>query len=417
MHPTTPARLHVLFLNANAGLGADSAVHLSLARTLDRSKVRVSAATSRADTAAGDAFAHVPNITHLSLDLGRQIGQGHGLARATAFVDNLAAAGSLRSLANWCRANQVDLVHVTERPRQSLFGLLLARTAGCACLIHAHISFYPHDATQFATWRLRQADAVVGVSRFTAGTYQRLAGLAADRVFAVHNAVDGATFRPDANRAGRLAMRTRLGIPADAPVVGCIARLMRWKGQENLLDAFANVRRTLPRARLVLAGTSADVAPDGRGDYRDYLLRHIAELGLDDAVILAGFLPQATMPQLYAALDVVAHPSPEEPFGLAVAEAMACARPVIAIDGGGLPEIIRSGIDGVLVPAGQPPALAEAITRVLTDHPLASELAAAGRRRVLEAFTPEIQAGAMVRVYQAVVARRRRLATADYASV
>jgi glycosyltransferase involved in cell wall biosynthesis len=397
--------VHVLFLNSGS-LGADVAVHLSLARTLDKSQVQVSAATSLGEkqgASAREAFARIPGITLLQLDLGRAAQQQNGLGRATAILNTIS---SVVSLARWCRRHQVDVIHVTERPRQALFGLFLARLAGCAGVIHALISFYPHDATRLANWRLSLADGVVGVSRFTAATYERLAKLPANRVFAVHNAVDGAVFRPGVTNEGRTTMRRRLGIPPDVPVIGCVARLMRWKGQASLLEAFAYVRATVPDAQLVLAGLPADQSPDGDGDYRDYLVRRVDALGLGDAVKLPGFLPQDDMPQFYAALDVLAHPSIEEPFGLAVVEAMACSRPVVAIDGGGIPEIIRNGVDGLLVAAEQPQLMASAIIGLLRNPEVARQLADAGRERVLQAFTPNRQAAAMLGVYREILDRR-----------
>jgi glycosyltransferase involved in cell wall biosynthesis len=405
--------IHVLFLSAHGGMGADAAVHVSLARTLDRGQVRVTAATSAHDEespsgSARAAFGAIPDLTLLPLDLGRPMGeqQGHS-RRAGALLDNARGAASLIPLARWCRAQRVDIVHVTERPRQSLFGLLLARMAGCAALIHAHTTFYPHDATRLATLRLRQADALVGVSTFTADSYRRLLGLPSSRVFAVHNAVDADVFAPDKAGAGRAAMRQRLGIADDALLIGCIARLMRWKGQGTLLEAFAEVRRAVPNAHLVLAGLSADGAPDGVGDYRDYLLRRTAALGLEGAVSLPGYLPAREMPAFYGALDIVAHPSIEEPFGLAIVEAMACERPVVAIDGGGVPEIITSGTDGLLVPAEQPSAMAGAIVDLVRDQATARQLAVRGRARVLDRFTPDLQAAAMLDVYRRVVSARR----------
>ncbi len=410
--------IHVLFLSAHGGMGADAAVHVSLARTLDRRQVRVSAATSAHEESpsgsARAAFGTIPDVTLLPLDLGRPMGEQHGLSRrAGALLDNARGAASLIPLARWCRAQGVDIVHVTERPRQSLFGLLLARMAGCACLIHAHTTFYPHDATRLATFRLRQADALVGVSRFTADSYRNLLGLPSSRVFAVHNAVDADVFAPDRAADGRQAMRQRLGIADDRLLVGCIARLMRWKGQGTLLEAFAELRRTVPNAHLVLAGLSADGAPDGVGDYRDYLLRRTTALGLEGAVSLPGFLPAREMPAFYGALDIVAHPAIEEPFGLAIVEAMACERPVVAIDGGGVPEIITSGTDGLLVPAEQPSAMAGAIVDLVRDRATARRLATRGRTRVLDHFTPDRQAAAMLDVYRRVMAARHPIAAAN----
>jgi glycosyltransferase involved in cell wall biosynthesis len=202
------------------------------------------------------------------------------------------------------------------------------------------------------------------------------------------------------------AVRERLAIAAEAPLIGCVARLSRWKDQATLLDAFVAVRRVIPGTRLVLAGESAGQAPDGNGDYRDYLVRRIAALALDDAVTFAGFVPQSEMPSFYAALDVLAHPALEEPFGLALVEAMAGARPVVAVGAGGVPEIIRDGVDGLLVPREQPQALAAGLLRVLSEPLLAGRLAHAGRARVRAAFNPERQAAEMLAVYRQVVAAR-----------
>lgn len=405
------ARIHVLFLNAHGGVGADTDVHLSLARTFDRSQVRVSAAVSAHEppgASAREAFERIAEVAVISAELGRTLASQGGLGRAVAVGRNLVGVTQLIPLARWCRTHAVDIVHVTERPRQILYGLVLARLAGAACLVHAHTSLSPQEATPFGTWRLRQADAVVGVSRFTANSYARFAGLPLERVFAVHNAVDTELFSFARSRVGRPAMRQYLGLPSDALVVGCIARLMRWKGQDTLLEAFAGVRQSIPQARLVLAGRSADTAPDGQGDYRDYLERRIRALGLEHYVSMPGFLAQARMPEFYAALDVVAHPAVDEPFGLAVVEAMASERPVVAGSGGGIPEIIRDGVDGLLIQAGQPDPLADALILLLADGDRVRSLTASARQRVIDCFTPRHQAESMLAVYRAVLGNRHR---------
>jgi glycosyltransferase involved in cell wall biosynthesis len=401
--------VRVLFLNTRDSLGADVSVHVTLARALDRAQARVWAATSTYEAPGAStrlALEAIPDLGVLPLDLGRPLTGRGGLARAGALLRNARVAASLAPLVRLCRRERIDLIHVTERPRDALYGLLLARLAGGACLIHAHTSYYRHDATRRDNWALRHADAVVGVSRFTADTYVHDAGLAADRVFAVHNALDSVLFRPDVPAAARAACRARLDVPADVPLIGCVARLSRWKGQATLLEALATVRRAVPNARLVLAGVSTDVSPDGQGDYKDYLVRRMAALGLDGAVTFAGFVPQHEMPAFYAALDVLAHPAVEEPFGLALIEAMAGARPVVAVGSGGVPEIIRDGVDGLLVPREQPEAMAAALVRVLRDPALAGHLARRGRERVSTTFTAERQAAAMLAVYRHVVAAR-----------
>jgi glycosyltransferase involved in cell wall biosynthesis len=406
---TVEKNIRVLFLNTRDAFGADVAVHAQLARALDRGRVRVWAATStyaQPGLSARAVFEAIPELTVLPLALGRPVSGQRGAARAQALLYNAEGAASLLRLGVRCRRERVDIVHVTERPRDALFGLALARLAGSACVIHGHTSYYRHDATRLGNWVLHQADAVVGVSRFTAETYARDAGLSPDRVFAVHNAVDTDIFQPDVPEEERVAMRRRLGIAAEVPLIGCVARLNRWKGHDTLLRALLAVRRSVPGAHVIFAGTNADMAPDSAGTYLDYLTRRVEALGLSSAVTFAGFLPQSDMPTFYAALDAVAHPAIEEPFGLAVAEGMACGRPLVAVGEGGVPEIVRDGVDGLLVPREQPDALAQALVRVLSEREFASRLARAGRARVVAAFSPRQQADAMLEIYQRVADRK-----------
>lgn len=403
-------RLRVLYLNTRDSLGADVAVHVSLARAIDRAQARVWVATSMYEAPLGPsvrkALDSIPALTVLPLNLGRPLWGQRGAARLGALLHNVRGVASLARLAWLCRRERIDVIHVTDRPRDALFGLLVARLSGSRCLIHAHTSYDRCTATALTDWALRRADAVVGVSRFTANTYVRDAGLRVDRVYAVHNAVDSRLFPPDVPATERSAMRMRLGVPTDVPLIGCVARLIRWKGQSTLLDTLVTVRHSVPNVRLVLVGVAHDTSPDGQGDYKDYLVRRIAALGLDDAVTFAGFMSPHEMPRLYAALDVLVHPAAEEPFGLVLTEAMASARPVVAVGTGGVPEIIRDGVDGLLVPREQSETMAAAIVRVLRDPALAGRLARAGRERVLEAFSMECQTTAMLAVYRRVAKTR-----------
>jgi glycosyltransferase involved in cell wall biosynthesis len=404
--------LHVLFLNTRDGLGADVSVHISLARTLGGQGTRVSVATS-AYEAPGDsaraAFASIPGLPLMTLELGRPLSGARRLGRIAAAARNVRGAATLVPLGWWCRHHRVDVIHVTDRPRDALFGLVLARLAGSRCLVHAHTNYHRNDRHRLFDWTLRRVDAVVGVSRFTANTYVGAGGIPSSRVFAVHNAVDGTTFRPAVFGTERRSMRTRLGIPPDVPLMGCVARLSRWKDQATLLGALATVRSTIQDAHLILAGYTADSAPDGHGDYQDYLRRCIGALQLDGAVTFAGVLSHREMPTFYAALDVLVHPAIEEPFGLAIVEAMACARPVVAAGSGGVPEIVRDGIDGLLVPPGDAVSMAEAIVTILRDQSLASRLADSARTRVCTTFTPGLQAAAMIEVYGRVAGVQARV--------
>src|SRR5579862_9628556 len=120
--------LHVLFLNTRDSFGADVSVHLALARALDRTQARVWAATSTyeaAGTSTRAALESIPDLTVLPLDLGRPLTGQRGADRVAALLRNVRGAGSLVRFALICRRQCIDVIHVTERPRDVLFGLLL----------------------------------------------------------------------------------------------------------------------------------------------------------------------------------------------------------------------------------------------------------------------------------------------------
>jgi glycosyltransferase involved in cell wall biosynthesis len=403
--------IRVLFLNTRDTLGADVAVHITVARAIDKTQAQVWAATGLHETGPDSAraeFAAIQELTVLPLELGRPIWGERGTGRLVAMLANLQGVANLVSLAIRCRREDIDIIHVTDRPRDALFGLILARLAGCACLIHAHINYTAHDFTNLSKWALRNSDAIVAVSNFTAATYRNATALKIRRVYALPNAVDTTLFGKCVTHEQRLAMRERLDVPAGVPLIACVARLMQWKDQATLLQAVAQLTDDFPQVRLVLAGADKDVSPDGNGTYLDYLSRLARALNIEKQVRFAGHLPRIEMPQLYAAADVVAHPAIGEPFGLAVVEGMLSARPVVAAGAGGVPEIIRDGVDGLLVRPRQPAALAAALRRVLSDPALAAKLAAAGRERVLARFTPPVQAARLLEIYRSLAGPQPR---------
>jgi glycogen synthase len=176
-------------------------------------------------------------------------------------------------------------------------------------------------------------------------------------------------------RAGRVHVipsGTRVfdAAPAGPTGVLFVGRLHRQKGVDILL-------RALP-----LLPPVATVTLVGDGPERAALCRLADELGVADRVTVTGFVPHGMVPGLLAGADVVVLPSRYEELGTALVEAMAAGRPVVAARVGGIPELVRDGVDGLLVPPDDPGALAKAVTRVLANPVLAAELGANGRARV-----------------------------------
>jgi glycosyltransferase involved in cell wall biosynthesis len=210
------------------------------------------------------------------------------------------------------------------------------------------------------------------------------------------------------------------GFPEGTPLVGVVARLEPEKGHATLIEAWRLVLERVPEARLLIVG---------EGSHRETLEAQADGLGLlgeqcepDRCVGTRKARPGAKIlftglrddvPNVTAALDVAVLPSYREAQGLAILEAMALRRPVVATRVGGVPEMIESGRTGLLVPPRDAQTLAEAIVRLLIDHPLADTLARAGHDFVIANFSVEHMVRAVSAIYEegAVVVAARSGAT------
>src|SRR4029077_18064301 len=194
------------------------------------------------------------------------------------------------------------------------------------------------------------------------------------------------------------------GIPDGAPIVGVVARLEPAKGHPTLLEAWPAVRAAAPNAHLLVFG---------EGSRRESLETQAAELGLlgspgagDGSDGSAAVSPSVTftgrrddIPAVTAALDVAVLPSYREAQGLSILEAMALSRPVVASCVGGIPEMVEDGRTGLLVPPHDAEALADAIIRLLRNHPRADTLVRAGHDMVHDRFCIELMVSATQSIY------------------
>ncbi len=170
--------------------------------------------------------------------------------------------------------------------------------------------------------------------------------------------------------------RARLGLDADAPVLGTVANLTPKKDQATLLAAVDRLRHRWPALRLLLIGS---------GPLEDELRATVARLALDDHVWFLG--SRDDVPDLLPAMDVFTLSSRYEGLPISLLEAMAAQVACVVTNVGGIPEAIEHDRDGLLVPPGDPEALADALGAVLRDDARRSRLAAAGRDRVVRDFS------------------------------
>ncbi|MEI8191188.1 MAG: glycosyltransferase, partial [candidate division NC10 bacterium] len=264
--------------------------------------------------------------------------------------------------------------------------------------------FLPDKSLERLLVRLanHRVSAIIANSKAVAEHLIRL-GARPEIVHAIHNGIDCARFSPDGPRA---ELWRQFGWQEGCRLVGIIGVLAPWKGQSVFLQAAREVLVERPDARFVVVGDEI-YRTDGHAGYREELVRIARELGVSHAVAFMGY--REDIPEIMRSLDVVVHASIEpEPFGRVVAEALACARPVVATDGGGVPEITGpSGEVALLAQRGDPTHLASAISIFLDQPGYGKALGAAGRARVLANFEIRHHVQRVESLYDGLIPPRR----------
>ncbi len=235
---------------------------------------------------------------------------------------------------------------------------------------------------------LREADVLVYESESTM------------RAFAPHegrvilNGIDTSYFRPRADLRERL--HRSLGIPPDEAVLLFLGRMDRLKGIYIFLEAVAALRKRFKGFSVLLVG-SVELAD---------IPERIRDLGIGDIVRLIGPVGKLDVLDYYCASDVFVLPSYLEGISSSLIEAMACGLPALATRVGGNTEVVRDGIDGMLIPPGDPGVLADAMERLGTDVHGREEMGASARRRIEERFSLNSMTSLYVSAYEEALARR-----------
>jgi glycosyltransferase involved in cell wall biosynthesis len=304
---------------------------------------------------------------------------------------DLALARLLRRLG---RTLAPDVVHLHFCVVFSILPLAL-RAGGVKNVIATERISLPFAERSFArdlAARLRNRVCLSAVKRILAVSgYVRQRLIVSDHVpesmvQVLYNGVDLSRFRPGDEPPARV--RARLGIPPDGEVVTVVGQLIDFKGLNYLIDA-VDLLRARPLTVLMA----------GAGDRRDALAAQARRLGLEDRVRLLG--KRDDVQALLAASDLFVCPSVwDEALGNVILEAMGTGLPVVASRVGGIPEVVRDGETGLLVPPRDAAALAGAIASLLDDPARRQAMGRAGRRVVEEDFSMERAITATVDLYE-----------------
>lgn len=321
----------------------------------------------------------------------------HGIEPVCIAIDGLLHPRSLTRLRAHVRDVAPDIVH-THLDYADFMGGIASRSLGIPMVSTVHVMEWRAGGTRdrvrgrlIASGRRRMAARVATVSDAARAALLEARLDTPGHVVTVHNGIAAAP----AAGAGA-AVRAELGLGPDALVVAQVAVLREGKGHAVAAQAVARLRAEHPQVRLVVVGD---------GPARQEVERALAPLG--EAAVMLGHRDDV-MAVLDAA-DVLVHPSDVDALPTAVMEAMAAALPVVATSVGGVPELVADGETGVLLPApATAPALAEAMSPLVSDAELRRRLGAAGRARYERSFTAESWARRTRALYDSVLERGRR---------
>jgi glycosyltransferase involved in cell wall biosynthesis len=314
-----------------------------------------------------------------------------GLGREIAPLSDLRALVGLRRM---MRAWRPAIVH-THTAKAGMLGRVAARLAGVPTVVHTYHGhvlrgyFSPAKTAVFRGIETRLAslaDGLVAVSESVRDDLVRLGVARPERIRVIPLGLELAHLACPLPRG---ELRREAGIPQDAPLVGMVGRLVPIKDVPTFLRAARLVRDAKKTVRFALVGD---------GEERPALERLAAELGLLGAVTFAGW--RSDLRPVYGDLDVVVNASHNEGTPVALIEAMAAGRPVVATRVGGTPDLLGSGERGRLVPAGEPEALARAVLETLDDPQGACARSLAARAHVLHRHSLERLVGDVDALYR-----------------
>ena len=223
---------------------------------------------------------------------------------------------------------------------------------------------------------LRKTDGLIAVSRRDAEKLVSSGITSPDSVVTIRTVVDTEQYTPGDSGA---ILRQSLGIEKQAPVAGLVSRIKKGRGHLLLLESWRSVHKVLPAARLIISG---------RGEWADKIAEKARDTSFDGTVHVIGY--QDDLPRLYRSLDVMVMLAPgNDGTCRAALQAMACAKPLVAMDTGALSDIVIPEKTGLLCRQGSRDELAKSLIRLLSNRKLMNDWGVEARKRAEKDYTLE----------------------------
>ena len=216
--------------------------------------------------------------------------------------------------------------------------------------------------------------------------------VAADKVIRVYNGIELNEYCPNNSNQSSNYIRKEYAIRATDVLIGAIGRLVWQKGFEYFITSLPEIIKTHPDIKVIFVGD---------GPFRDNLENLCRQLGVEDKTIFTGY--RSDIKGILSAIDIKVIPSLAEGFPMVTLEAMAMEKPIVATRIDGITEQITNGVEGILVPPGDPVALATAINAIIENKELARSLGSAARKRVEREFTVEKMITETEKVYHSLL--------------
>ncbi|MCG8462660.1 MAG: glycosyltransferase [Holophagales bacterium] len=299
------------------------------------------------------------------------------------------------AMARAMRDDAIDLVH-GHLFGDTLHGYLAAKRVGLLPMVmtlHNTVTARTRLQLRGYRWLLGRRTVPVACAGFVRTSFLEHMGAVAEPIRAIENGISAEDLGDGARQRAR-RMFAELGVPGDSRVFGTVGRLAEQKAYPLLFQALTRAPESPPIHLLML----------GDGPLAGDLQQRVVELGLEDRVTFAGF--RNDVPRLLPGLDALVFSSRFEGLPMALLEAMSAGLPTVATRVGGMPEALDDGESGLLVPAGDAEALADAMGRLAGDAELRRRLGRGARERFERDFTARAMTRRYEELYREVMAAR-----------